>query len=106
MFEAKIGLNAETISAVNALTAAILALAGGGKMTNVITAASANVAPSADPVYWRSPKENTFGIAADEAEYKALKKVTADLMKIPQGKYDTLVADAAAAGAGGSSEEE
>lgn len=88
-----LGLNAETLLALNALTEAIRSLSGfaAGGVSAPAAANVANTDAQGDPVYWRDPKTEDFGTCS-EAEYKALKKANSNLMKIPQGKYDALVA--------------
>lgn len=104
-----LGLNAETLQAVNGLAEAIRSLSGlvGSVNSGVSTSSAnpANTAPTGEPVYWRDPKTEEFG-TCDEVEYKMLKKANSNLMKIPQAKYDGLVAAKAAAGEEQPEEEE
>lgn len=92
------GLNAETLLALNGLTDAIRSLTGGVSGGLVPSSANVDGAPTGELIYWRDPKTNELGFSVSEAEYKMAKKANANLMKIPQGKYDTLIAERAAAG--------
>lgn len=118
-----IGLNAETLSALNALTAAI---SGIGSFAPSATHAQVTIAPAekpeakaekkeevkADstsktttsteptgPIYWFSSTSGEVGIVQTEDEFKALKKADSKTVKTTETKYNEKLAAKAAAAA-------
>lgn len=114
-FNVTIGLNAETLSALNDLTAAIKGISAAGSITAPETVVSNTAADTpakaekpatkakakaaekeeaAEPVtiYWYSSASGEVGIVESEAEFKALKKADAKTVKITEDKYQALLA--------------
>lgn len=97
-----IAVNEETLSALNALTAALLAAQG----TTAPAAAAASKPASkpaakapakakeeADggPVYWADNIAGTFGVVDTLAAYDELKADNENVIRIPESKHDELV---------------
>lgn len=109
-----LGLNSETLLALTELTAAIRGLSGGVNAPAATTGkpSATNTAPETgggDPIYWGNNAKGTFGEVATQAEYDALKKKDAKLVKLTPAQFkkktdEKAAADAAAAG--GSDDEE
>lgn len=112
-FNVTIGLNAETLSALNDLTAAIkgISAAGSTATPEIVVSNTAAEKPAkaekpatkakaaekeeaAEPVtiYWYSSASGEVGIVESEAEFKALKKADAKTVKITEDKYQALLA--------------
>lgn len=112
-FNVTIGLNAETLSALNDLTAAIKGISAAGSTaapetvvsntaaekpakaeTPATKAKAAEKEEAAEPVtiHWYSSASGEVGIVESEAEFKALKKADAKTVKITEDKYRALLA--------------
>lgn len=122
-FNVTIGLNDETLTALNALTAAIAGIQGGVASP----AAAAPVAETAKPaakasatkpaaakakaeepeveeeaaepvtIYWFSSATNTVGVVDSEEAFKALKKKDPKTVKYTESKYNAKLAELEAA---------
>lgn len=115
-----IGLNEETLAALNSLTAAIVGIQGGV----AAPAAAASVAETAKPaakasttkpaatkakadepeeaaepvtIHWFSSATNTVGVVDSEEAFKALKKKDPKTVKYTEEKYKAKLAELAAA---------
>lgn len=109
-----IGLNAETLSAISDLAAAIRSISGvvasAPSTTNSAATASVKTGNSdkvveketgagaeAVTIYWGNHGTATYGTVDSEEAYKALKKKDAKLVKLTQAQYDKKLAEIAAA---------
>ncbi|MDX0622850.1 hypothetical protein GOD54_23410 [Sinorhizobium medicae] len=121
-----IGLNAETLSAISDLAAAIRSISGVASTapaTSTKTAAAANAKAGAGDkvveketdggaevvtIYWGNHTAKTYGIVDSEDAYKALKKKDAKIVKLTQAQYDKKQAEIAEAAkaAGGDDDED
>lgn len=102
-----LGLNSETLAALNDLTAAIRGISGGAAPAATTSTTAKNTAPKDEagdgPIYWGNNVKGTFGEVANQAAYDALKKKDAKLVKLTPAQFkkktdEKAAADAAAAG--------
>lgn len=115
-----IGLNAETLTALNALTAAISGIgAGVPAAASAATVTEKASAPTKTEVktetkqeekpvtiYWFSSASGEVGVVESEDEFKALKKADAKVVKIPETKYQAKLAEIEAAKNAASADDE
>lgn len=100
-----IGFNPEALSAIAELTAAIRSIGGSAPTTRTATttAAATTTKDTSDAapvsIKWVDNTRNECGIAADEAEFKALKKSFPKVVKSTDATYEKMLATKAAANA-------
>lgn len=100
-FQVTIGFNAEALSTIQELTAAIRAIGAGspvataaGKVTQTVkqaepeSAASAEVADDKGPFYWANNSTSEFGKVETKAAYDKLKKKNEAVFRIPESVYE------------------
>lgn len=99
-FQVTIGFNAEALSTIQELTAAIRAIGAGspvataaGKVTQTVkqaepeSAASAEVADDKGPFFWANNSNGQFGKVETKAAYDKLKKKDDAVFRIPESVY-------------------
>lgn len=87
----KVALDAETMGALNALTAAIAGIGSGAAAATPATAEPKTDKPEPEgPIYWADSKDGQFGKVNKEAEFAKLKKKSDTVYKIPESKYQEL----------------
>lgn len=119
-----LGLNTETLAAVNGLTAAISGLHGGtisapagatanvqaagkGEVKDTNTGGDAGNESANVTIYWFSSATDTVGTVDSEDAFKALKKKDPKVVKFTETKYKAKLAEIEAAkNAGGSDDDE
>lgn len=91
-----ISMDAETLSAIQALTAALTAsapapAAEAAEKPAPAKAEKAEKAADKGPFYWADNEAGTFGQVDTADEYKSLKAENANVVRIPESKYNDLV---------------
>lgn len=94
-FEVTVGLNAEALSAIKDLVAAIRSIGIATSVVNVETVKATASAKTAEveegPFYWANNETGHFGQVETIAEYNKLKKKDAAVYRIPAGVHEEKV---------------
>ena len=98
-FQVTIGFNADAFAAIEALTAAIRGISGSSAAPAASATSSAAAVEAAEngPIYWADNETGLFGEVDSEAAYKALKKKSPGIHKIPDTMYERKLAEKQAA---------